>query len=133
MSKYRDWWRPNVDRALRAYPALKEKKLALQSATITPNYNPQPGSGEPSRTTENLATAQLSPLEENWLSAIDRAISHVGRWRDGDTIMRLIKMVYFKRTHTVTGAADATYISESTAKRKIGVFIDLVAKNLGYK
>jgi hypothetical protein len=132
MSKYKYWWRPNVDRALREYPALRRRKDELQSAALTPNYNPMPSGNGTSRTTENLAAATLPEQEEKWLTAIERAISTVSLWRDGKLTIQLIRMIYFSRSHTVIGAAEAVHVSESTAKRAIGQFCALVGKNMGF-
>lgn len=132
MSKYRYWWRPNVDRALREYPEMRKRKDELQTAAMTANYNPMPKGNSPSRTTENLATAQLPEQEEKWLDAIDRAISTVALWRDGTMTLRLVQMIYFARSHTVIGAADVLHVSESTAKRAIGQFAVLVGRNMGF-
>lgn len=132
MSKYKYWWRPNVDRALREYPLMRERKDALQAAKLTPNYNPMPSGNSTSRTTENLGTAELPDQEEKWLTAIERAMTTVSSWRDGAMTLKLIRMVYFARSHTVIGAADAVHVSESTAKRAIGQFSTLVGKNMGF-
>ncbi len=132
MSKYRYWWRPNVDRALREYPEMRRRKDELQASAMTANYNPMPKGSDPSRTTENLATATLPEQEEKWLDAIDRAISTAAFWRDGTLTIRLIQMVFFARSHTVIGAADVLHVSESTAKRAIGNFTTLVGRNMGF-
>ena len=132
MSKYKYWWRPNVDRALREYPEMRRRKDELQAAALTPNYNPMPSGNSPSRTTENLATAQLPEQEEKWLDAIERAIETVSTWRDGSTIIRLVATVYFDRSHTVIGAARLVHVSERTAQRCIGQFTTLVGRYMGF-
>lgn len=132
-TKNKHWWRPNVERALKAYPSLKDRKLAMQSPALTPNYNPMPGGSEPSRTTENLGIRQLSEQEESWLQAIDRAKDDMKQVSDGAEILALVKMVFFNQTHTVTGAAMERHVSLSTAQRRIGRFIDKVAEHKGYK
>lgn len=130
-TKNKHWWRSNVERALREYPALKERKKAIQSAALTPNYNPMPGRSEPSRLTENLAMRQLSEEEEKWISAIDKAREDMRQTSDGEEIMMLVTMVFFKQTHTMTGAALERHVSLSTAQRRVGRFISAVAKHKG--
>lgn len=130
-TKNKHWWRSNVERALREYPALKERKRALQSSALTPNYNAMPGGSEPSRTTESLAMRQLSEEEEKWISAIDKAREDMRNRCDGEEIMRLVTMVFFDQTHTMTGAALKTHVSLSTAQRRVGQFIAKVAEHKG--
>ena len=100
-------------------------------ASLTPNYNPMPGSSEPSRTTENLAMRQLSDEEERWIEAIEKARDDMRQRSDGEEIMRLVSMVFFKQTHTMTGAAIETHVSLSTAQRRVGQFIVRVAEHKG--
>ena len=130
-TKYKYWWRPLVEKALREYPKLKKRKEELQTATITPNYNPMPGGSNVSQTTENLAMRDLPEDERKWLDAIESAICEISRNEDGDAVMRLVKSVYFQKTHTVNGAAIMCNMSDSTAKRRIGRFIWTVAKHKG--
>ena len=130
-TKNKHWWRANVERALREYPALAERKRALQASSITPNYSPMPGSSDPSRTTETLALRQLSDEEERWIAAIEKAREDMKLRSDGNEILRLVSMVFFKQTHTMTGAAIETHVSLSTAQRRVGQFIARVAEHKG--
>ena len=63
---------------------------------------------------------------------IKKALAETETARDGDERIRLIDMVFFKKTHMVYGAADKIHISESTAKRWISEFVYLVAQKMGY-
>ena len=132
MSKYRHWWRPNVERELKAYPELKRKKNELQKVTTTPVYGPTthgPGVSDP---TASAALRQLPDIEERVVSSIDAAIEETLKCSDGQEVMRLINMVYFKQSHTLTGAAMAAYVSMRTAHRRVNRFIYCVAKHGGY-
>jgi len=132
MSKYRHWWRPNVERALKVYPFLKAKKADMQSGSSTANYSGMPRSGDVSRTTEQLATRQLSPQEEKLIDAVDRAIEEIRRHRDGADVLRIVEMVDFKRSHTMDGAALAIHMHRVTASNKRTRFVDMVGKNMGW-
>lgn len=132
MSKYKHWWRPNVERAIKQYPMLCEKKKDLQAASMTANYNAMPSGNEPSRTTENLGTRFLSEQEEKILFSVGRAIDEIMRQRDGEDVMRIVTLVDFKQTHTVDGAAIALYMHRNTAACRRTRFIDLVGKYMGY-
>lgn len=131
MSRYKYWWRPNLERALREYPDMKARKADLQAATLTPNYSPMPSGNAPSRQTETLAMRQLPPEEEKWISAIDKAIDEIQRQHDGEAVIALVTAIYFKKTYTLNGAAYLYHMSESTAKRRLGRFIAIVAKHKG--
>lgn len=132
MSKYRHWWYPNIARELRAYPALLAKKDALRGQTVTAKYSPDPKGGGASRSTENIALKDLPPREAASVDAISSALDEVARRKDGGDIIKLVDMVYFRRSHTIQGAALTLSMTEITAKRKNGDFITLVAKKLGY-
>lgn len=133
MSKYRHWWRPNVERALKQYPYLKAKKADLQAGSSTANYSGMPRSGsDVSRTTELLATRQLPPQEERLVEAVDRAIEEIGRHRDGADVLKIVDMVDFKQSHTLEDAALALYMHRMTASDKRTRFIDMVGRNMGF-
>ncbi len=132
MSKYRHWWRPNVERALRVYPYLKAAKQAAQEQSITPSYTGMPRGGGISRTTENAATRHFSAQEEKILDAVDRAIAEVSKHRDGQEVLRIVEMVDFKRSHTLEGAAMALFMHRVTASDKRTRFVDLVGKYMDF-
>lgn len=132
MSKYRHWWRPNVERALRVYPYLKAAKQAAQAQSVTPSYSGMPRGGGTSRSTENAALRHFSPQEEKLLDAVDRAIAEISRHRDGAEVLNIVKMVDFDRRYTVEGAAMALYMHRVTASEKRTRFIDLVGKYMDF-
>ena len=63
---------------------------------------------------------------------IKKALNETSAAKDGEERMRLIDMVFVRKTHKVYGAASEIHISESTAKRWIAEFVYLVAQNMGY-
>lgn len=133
MSKYRYWWRPNVERLLKTYPALKAMQAAAKNPTLTARYGPQSGGGGISRGTENLALkTPLTAREQEAVEAVDKAIEEIRRQRDGETVLKIVTMVDFKRSHTIEGAAMVLYMHRDTAGDKRTRFIDLVGKNLGW-
>ena len=133
MSKYRYWWRPNVERLLKTYPALKAMQAAAKNPTLTARYGGQPGGGGISRGTENLALkTPLTAREQEAVEAVDKAIEEIRRQRDGETVLKIVTMVDFKRSHTIEGAAMVLYMHRVTASDKRTRFIDTVGKNLGW-
>lgn len=132
MSHYRHWWYPNISRALKAYPSLIAKKDDIQRCNIIAKYSGEPSGGGASRSTEEIAIRDLPPAEASLVDAISSALDEVSRRRDGDYIVRLIDLVYFRQTHTIQGAAAVLHMSEKTARRRHGDFIILTARKLGY-
>lgn len=132
MSRYKHWWYPNVARALKAYPALILKKDEIRRNSIIAKYSSDPRAGGATRSTEDVALRDLPPGEAAIVDAIAAALDEVSRRRDGFEVVRLVDLVYFRRSHTIQGAAIATNLTEITARRKLGDFINLVAKKLCY-
>ena len=63
--------------------------------------------------------------------AVRLAIQQTDGTQGGDNRLQLIKLIYWKRTHTLSGAALELHISYRTARRWNGEFIRLVAGNFG--
>ena len=60
----------------------------------------------------------------------EQAISETEAMKHGHQRMELIDRVYWKRSHTLYGAAMCVPVSEATAKRWNGTFVRLVAEKL---
>lgn len=69
-------------------------------------------------------------LRERW--AVQAAVEATECLRDGAERLKLIDMVFWKRTHTLAGAALRVPCSERTARRWHTEFIKEVAKNYGF-
>lgn len=133
MSKYRHWWRPSVERDVRAYPALKQKKNELQKISITPAYGGQTARGpDVSRTTEAAAMRQLPEREGAVVDAVERAMQEVARQKDGKEVLAIVEMVDFKRTHTIEGVAMKLSMDRRTVLRRRNRFLYIVAEKEGY-
>lgn len=63
---------------------------------------------------------------------VKRALAETAKLRDGADRLRLIDMVFFKKSHRTYGAADIIHVSESTAKRWVSEFVYLCASMMGY-
>lgn len=122
-----------MERLLRVYPYLKAIREAAKSPKITASYGPQAGGGGRNRGTEEVALKRpLNAKEEEAVLAIEKAMAEIARCRDGETVLKIVEMVDFKRTHTIEGAAMALYMHRDTVGGKRSRFIDLVGKNLGW-
>ena len=67
-------------------------------------------------------------IERRELEAVQRAVARTQSMKHGGERLALIELVYWKRTHTVPGAALELFISERTALRWHGEFIRTVAR-----
>lgn len=131
MSKYKSWYRPIIVQAVRAYPGLKATKLEMTRQSVTAGEWSPRGS-DVSRSTEKAAMRMLSPREEAIIDAVDAATAEMLRCRDGKTVMTIVELVDYKRSHTMQGAAMAAYVSLRNATEKRSRFLYAVGKKLGY-
>lgn len=65
-------------------------------------------------------------------AAISQALKATAMEPNGAERLRFINMLYFDKSHTFNGAADALFVHRSTAKRWNGQFVYLVAYKAGY-
>lgn len=134
MSKPRYKWWGYVKNVIRAYPDLTAQAKAMKEQQITASYQATGGSSEPGKPVERLALKELPPQEQRELEAVEQTIRTTKNWLpEGKRRLMLIDMVFWKKSHTLCGAADALYISYATAKRWHNAFICLTAENLGLK
>ena len=74
----------------------------------------------------------LPDWEKSEYHAVEEAIRYTAALPDGKERIKLIRAVFFKRTHDLQGAALLCYVSYETAVSWHSDFIRLVAKNLGF-
>lgn len=117
---------------LRAYPELCAKLQQLKEQHITVSYEPSGGGkGGISRPTERAALAELRGTEGKEYNAVRQAIEYTSKLRNGAERNALIDMVFFKKSHSLEGAAMALFVSDSTAKKWHKEFILAVADFYG--
>ncbi len=68
-----------------------------------------------------------SDLERRETEAVRRAVDETFRTRDGASRIEFIEMIYWRRSHSLQGAAMKIGISERTGLRWHGEFIKTVA------
>ncbi len=132
MSKPRYRWWSYIKAVIRNYPTLCEKLSDIQSTSVTASLSGMPRSGRLKRETEEAALRQLNPDEQKEYEAVKKAIEMTERLSKGQDRLYVIKLVLWKRTHTLDGAAMRVPCSERTARKYHGEFIKLVAENYGY-
>lgn len=131
MSKPRYKWWGYIKNVIRAYPGLKREYDDLHEQSVTANMSGMPGGGSVSRGVENIAVRELPRTSQREYEAVRQAISvteHMNASRDR---LKIIDLVYWKKTHTLEGAALMIPCSYRTARRYHEAFIELVAQKYG--
>lgn len=125
-----DWW-PYVKGMIRRYPDLCLKEAALHDTAITANISGMPGGGKRTDKTADAALRTLPEVNRREMDAVRAAIRTAESLPSGRERMELVKLYYWKRSHTLFGAANAIHVSEKTALRWNRELILQVAKNFG--
>lgn len=131
MSKPRDIWWSYVKNMTYRYPALCTLHQQALAQQITPAYSGQSGGSGSGRKTEQTVVRALTRTESREYEAVHLAIRQTRQLEGGAERLRLIRLVYWARSHTLTGAALAANVSYRTARRWNSEFLRLVAKNYG--
>jgi len=109
-------WRSEARTALRLYPKLKRRQ-GENEMQITPVYGGAAVQHGASRTTENVALrSTLTEREENIISAVEFMLQMQRRYYNADARMKMLSLVYFRRTHTMQGAAMEVGYNINTVK-----------------
>ena len=135
MSQTREPWWGFCRNIVRNYPLYLARYRALHESNMTANYTGVPGSGTPSRATENVATRELTQTEQRSLDAVEAAIRATQQRKDGKERLRLIGLVYWPKRYdkadTIERAAVKIPVSRRTAMRWNRDFILTVARFRG--
>ena len=109
-------WRSEARRALRDYPRIKRRQ-GDNEMQITPVYGGAAVQHSASRTTENVALrSTLTEREENVISAVEFMVAMQSRYYNAEARMKMLSLVYFRRTHTMQGAAMEVGYNINTVK-----------------
>lgn len=135
MNVTRDPWWGYCRNIVRMYPVYLARYRALHDVSMTANYTGLPGDNSPSRSTEDVATRELTRTEQRSLDAVEAAIRATQQRKDGKERLRLIGLVYWPKrpdqAFRLYEACNKVNISERTAKRWHRDFILSVARYRG--
>lgn len=131
MSKPRYKWWGYIKNVIRAYPSLKKEYEDLHEQSVTANMSGMPGSGSVSRGTEDIAIRELPYTRQREYEAVRRAIETMSLQPNGEIKLKIIDLVYWKRSHTLEGAGMRVGYEYKTARQINGEFIRLVAAKYG--
>ena len=129
MNKREDWWE-YTKRIIRSYPALCRKAESVGDMPCTPAYGASGGHSSGGSPVERAVVDRLTDKEQRRYDAVRAAISETEAMKHGHQRMELIDRVYWKRSHTLYGAAMCVPVSERTAHTWNAEFIRLVEKYL---
>lgn len=130
--RYDDW--AYVKGMVKRYPALKEEYNSLHEQSVTARYDNEPSAANgDERTLENIAIRELPTTRQREYAAVGAAIHKTKSLKSGETRLRIIDLVYWKKTHTLEGAAMATHCAYDTAKAYHSAFLNLVAESYGLR
>lgn len=127
----RGWW-GYVKWVIRDQPEKRADLSELQRTMRGRAFSTVSQSNDPGRGVEIAALRTLPGWAGVEFEAVERAIRLTRQRRDGEARLKLIELVYFRKSHSLTGAAIACYTSERTAKRWHSDFIKLVAEGMGF-
>lgn len=116
-----------VKKILRQYPDLVKEEEELRITSCTPNYSAVGHSSGISNPVEAAALRTLPPKKQRRLDAVRYAIKETQKEETGKDTLKIINLVYFKKTCTVTGAALLIPCGAATAYRYHQRFIDKMA------
>ena len=125
-----DWW-PYVKGMIRRYPDLLQRAQELKQTSITARLEGMPGSGRVSDPTADAALRELPEINRRELDAVQEALDELGQCRDGAKRMEMVRMVFWRRTHTLAGVAMQMGMSERTVRQWHRELIRSVAKKFG--
>ena len=132
MSKPRYKWWSYAKYMIRAYPERCAEYEAIHSTQMTQQLTGTPGGSGENRTVENIALRELPTNKQREYEAVRRAIRATLRLQTGELRMELIRLLFWKGTYTLAGAAQTVHISYPTAKRYSAAFIKLVGEFYGF-
>lgn len=125
MSKPRYGWWSYAKYMVRIYPKHKKEYNALHKQSMSVDPSRVSGKGY-SRTTENVALCRLPPAQQAEYDAVTKAIETTKLLKDGESRLALIDMVFWKKSHSLDGAAYAVNFSYTWAARAHQSFLRLV-------
>ena len=131
MSKPRYGWWGYVKYIIRQYPALKQEYSELHSQSVTANTSGMPRGNSASRSTEVIAIRELPSTKQREYEAVKKAVETTERMTASRDRLKIIDLVFWKRSHTLDGAALTIPCSYMTARRYHAEFIMLVASVYG--
>ena len=123
------WW-GYVKRILYYYPELKAKEKEMRETSVTTSYGGTSAGGQGEDKVSKAAMRELPLIEKNYVEQVEKTIKEFSIRENGADTLRIIDLVYFKKTHKLYGAAQEIFTSERSARRMHSRFLRALADNL---
>lgn len=126
-----DWW-PYVKGMIRRYPELCARQEELRRTKMSPNLTGMPSAhGQTSDPVADAALRELPEINRRELEAVQQAIEETRSLPNGEMRLEMVRLIFWKRTHTLEGAAMELRWSTRKLVEWHGEFIRCVAKYFG--
>lgn len=120
-----------VEEIIRVYPALHSLYREWQNTSVTVSYGEHiAGRGGRKDPTANAAMHEIPESRQRAYDAVRRTINETHRFSDGLARLKVIDLIYWKRTHTLAEAAEEAHCSISSAQTYQNDFIQGVKKRM---
>ena len=116
---------------IRRYPQLRREYDELHEQNVTANLSGMPRGGDGGRTVEMIAIRELPSTRQREYEAVRSAVKATEQMPNGADRIQLINLVFWRRSHTLEGAALKLGYSSRTARRYHTEFIRTVASHYG--
>ena len=126
----RGWW-GYIKWVIRDQPTKRRELLEMQSAGGF-DMDGMPKATEARRTTEDKALRGFVGQKAREFDAVERATETTRGYNNGPLRLKFVDLVFWRRSHTLEGAAMVCHISRRTAIRFHGDFIKLTARYMGF-
>ena len=123
-------WNAYVWEMVDMYPELKRELEALKSQSGS-GFGSTGHSGKISDPTADLALRELDPILQRKFEAVDKAINTVRHWKHGAKQLEIVRLVHWKKSHTIYGAGRKVGMKQDLAYLLHSQFMREVAKNFG--
>lgn len=130
MATQYDWW-GYAKGMIRRYPKLVAEYNDLHDTPITAQITGLPHSSRVAKPVEDAAMRTMPGVHMRELEAVEHAIKDTMAKKDGAERLKIIRLEFWDRTHTLSGAATEAHVSYDTAKNWHREFIRRVAQNFG--
>lgn len=132
MSKPRyDWW-SYVKGMIRRYPELCSRQEELRRTSLSVDLSGMPhGHGKISDPVADAALRELPEINRREMEAVRKAIEETERLDTGEERLRMIRLIFWDKTHTLEGASQKCNVSYITMQRWHRDFIRTVATHFG--
>lgn len=117
---------------IRRYPELCARQEELRRTKMSPNLTGMPRAhGQTSDPVADAALRELPEINRRELEAVRQAIDETLTMPNGKERLEMVRLIFWKKTHTLEGAAMTCHVSYITARRWHGEFIKDVARAFG--